>query len=55
MIDYKIIYVNKAGNAVATVCSYSHDAAQDRADELEDEGFEVVDIVQVSPGQEVSV
>lgn len=55
MIDYRIVYFNKADVKCITVCSYSEGAAQDRADEMEDDGLEVVTILQVKPGQKVSV
>lgn len=50
MKNYKVVYRNDVGRVRATVCSYTEDLANDVADRFEDEGLEVLDIVEVEPG-----
>lgn len=47
---FKPVWYNERGQVTASVVSYSEDGANDRADELEDEGFEIIDVVEHKPG-----
>lgn len=49
MKSYKVVY-DSNGVARATVCSYTEKLANDLADEMEDKGVEVYDIVECEPG-----
>jgi hypothetical protein len=48
--SYKPVWRNERGEVKASVVSYSEDLANDRADQLEDQGFEVLDVVECEPG-----
>lgn len=50
MKNYKPVWINEAGKVTTSVVSYSESLANDRADELEDAGFEVLDVVECKPG-----
>lgn len=50
MKSYKVVYRNPAGEPRATVCSYTEDLANDLADEMEDKGTEILDIVECKLG-----
>jgi hypothetical protein len=47
---FKPVWYNERGEVTASVVSYSEDGANDRADELEDQGFEIIDVVEHKPG-----
>lgn len=51
--DYKPVWRNERGEVRASVVSYTEDGANDRADQLEDQGFEIVDVVECKPGTPV--
>jgi hypothetical protein len=50
MKNYKPVWRNERGEVRTSVVSYSEDLANDRADELEDQGFEIIDVVECKPG-----
>ena len=50
MKSYKPVWRNERGEVRTSVVSYSEDGANDRADELEDQGFEIIDVVECKPG-----
>ena len=50
MKNYKPVWYNERGEVRTSVVSYSEDLANDRADELEDQGFEIIDVVECKPG-----
>jgi hypothetical protein len=47
---FKPVWRDERGQVRASVVSYSEDGANDRADELEDQGFEIIDVVEHEPG-----
>jgi len=47
---FKPVWRDERGEVRASVVSYSEDGANDRADELEDQGFEIIDVVEHKPG-----
>lgn len=51
--DYKPVWRNERGEVRASVVSYTEDGANDRADQLEDQGFEIIDVVECKPGTPV--
>jgi len=50
MRSFKVAYRNERGEPRATVCSYTEDLANDLADEMEDKGIEILDIVECRLG-----
>lgn len=52
MPNFKVVYRDAGGTVRATVVSYSEDGANDRADEMEDEGVEIIDVVACKVGQD---
>lgn len=48
--DYKVVWRNERGGVSASVVSYTEDGANDRADQLEDQGFEIIDVVECESG-----
>lgn len=50
MKNYKVVYRGEDGRPRATVVSYTEDLANDRADEMEDNGVEILDIVECRIG-----
>lgn len=50
MKSFKVVYMNPNNEPRATVVSYSEDGANDVADEMEDQGIAVLDIVQCALG-----
>lgn len=50
MKNYKPVWINDKGDVTTSVVSYTENLANDRADELEDDGFEVLDVVECDPG-----
>lgn len=52
--DYKPVWRNERGGVRASVVSYTEDGANDRADQLEDQGFEIIDVVECKPGTPAS-
>jgi hypothetical protein len=55
MRDYRVVYRGEDGRPRATVVSYTEDLANDRADEMEDNGVEILDIVEGKPGFQVNL
>lgn len=49
MKSYKPVWIEN-GEVKTSVVSYTEDLANDRADELEDKGLEVLDVVECKPG-----
>lgn len=47
---FKVVYRNERGQARVTIVGYAEDAANDRADKMEDDGVEVIDVIEVKPG-----
>lgn len=50
MRSFKVVYVDSRGNPCATVCSYPEHLANDLADEMEDKGTEILDVVECKNG-----
>lgn len=50
MKSFKVAYRHADGTPRATVCSYTEKLANDLADEMEDKGVEILDIVQCKLG-----
>ncbi len=50
MKSFKVVYRNERGEPRATVVSYSEDGANDRADQMEDQGVEILDVVECQLG-----
>ncbi|AVP41389.1 hypothetical protein SEA_YARA_55 [Streptomyces phage Yara] len=50
MKSFKVVYRGADGKPRASVVSYTEDLANDRADEMEDEGVEILDIVECKLG-----
>lgn len=48
--DYKPVWRDGRGRVRSSVVSYTEDGANDRADQLEDEGFEIIDVVECKSG-----
>ena len=48
--NFKVVYVDSSDEVRATVVSYTEDGANDRADEMEDDGVEIVDVVECAVG-----
>jgi hypothetical protein len=50
MKNYKPVWYDENGDVRTSVVSYDEDGANDRADELEDDGFAIIDVVECKPG-----
>jgi hypothetical protein len=47
---FKVVYRNERGQARVTIVGYSEDGANNQADKMEDEGVEIIDVIEVKPG-----